>query len=92
VFFLNKNGIIFFSLLNKQALHFKSYYLTPKKLFAVLIKFLRPRADIWTPGVNLINVQMLGLRLRLKKASSGMDRGLRLTVIFESYKHDLQAY
>jgi len=45
-----------------------------------------------TPGVNLINVQRLGLRLRLKKASSGMDRGLRLTVIFESYKHDLQAY
>jgi hypothetical protein len=43
-------------------------------------------------GVNLINVQRLGLRLRLKKASSGMDSGLRLTGIFESYKHDLEAY
>ncbi len=43
-------------------------------------------------GVNLINVQRLGLRLRLKKASSGMDSGLRLTVIFDSYKHKLEAF
>jgi len=35
-------------------------------------------------GANLINIQRLGLRLRLKKASSGMDSGLRLTVIFDS--------
>jgi len=41
---------------------------------------------------NLINIQRLGLRLRLKKASTGMNRGLMLTVIFESYKHELDAY
>jgi len=28
-------------------------------------------------------------RLRLKKTSTSMDKGLRLTVIFESYKHEL---
>jgi len=27
----------------------------------------------FTPGANLINVQRLGLRLRLKKVSSSMD-------------------
>jgi len=30
--------------------------------------------------------------LKTKKASTGMHRGLRLTVIFESYKHELEAY
>jgi len=45
-----------------------------------------------TTVVNLIKVQRLGLRLRLKKASTGIHRGLRLTVIFESYKHELEAY
>ncbi len=39
-----------------------------------------------------MNVQRLGLRLRVKKASSSMDSGLRLAVIFESNKHDLEAY
>ena len=43
-------------------------------------------------GADLINVQRLGLRLRLEKASNGMRSGLRLTVIFESYKHELEAY
>jgi hypothetical protein len=42
-------------------------------------------------GVNLINIQRQGLRLRLEKASTGMHRGLRLAVIFESYKHRLEA-
>ena len=44
------------------------------------------------PGANLINIQRLGLKLRLKKASTGMHRGLRLAVIFASYKHELEAY
>jgi len=39
------------------------------------------------PGANLINIQRLGLRLRLKKPLPA----LRLTVIFESYKHDIEA-
>jgi len=43
-------------------------------------------------GANLINIQRLGLRLRLKKASTSIHRGLRLTVIFESYKHELESY
>jgi len=43
---------------------------------------------------NLINIQRLclSLRLELKKASSGMDSGLRFTVVIESYKHELEAY
>jgi hypothetical protein len=44
------------------------------------------------PGAILINIQRLDLRLRLKKASSGMDNGIRLAVILESYKYDLVAY
>ncbi len=36
----------------------------------------------YRPGANLMNIQRLGLRLGLKKASSCMDRGLSLTVIF----------
>jgi len=39
-----------------------------------------------------MNVQRLGLRLGLKEASNGMDSGLRVTVIYKSYKHDLEAY
>ncbi len=45
-----------------------------------------------TPGANLINIQRLGLRRRLKKASTGMHRGLRLTVIFQFLKLELAAY
>jgi len=45
-----------------------------------------------TSGANLINIQRLGLRLRLKKALTHMHRGLRLTFIFQSYKHELEAY
>jgi len=44
------------------------------------------------PGANFGNIQRLGLKLRLKKASTGMHRGLRLTVVFEFYKHELEAY
>ena len=44
------------------------------------------------PGGNLINIQQLGLRLRLEKGSKGMQIGLRLRTIFESYKHGLEAY
>jgi hypothetical protein len=43
------------------------------------------------PGVNLINIQRQGLRLRLEKASSGMKKGLRLAATFESYKHEVAA-
>ena len=39
---------------------------------------------------NLINIQRLGLGF--KKASTVMHKVLRLTVIFESYKHELEAY
>jgi hypothetical protein len=44
------------------------------------------------PGVNLINIQRQGLRLRLEKASTSMLVGLRLGATFESYKHRLEAY
>ncbi len=37
---------------------------------------------------NLINIQRLGLKI----ASTGIHKGLRVTVIFESYKHELEAY
>jgi len=48
---------------------------------------------VYISRANLINVKRLGLRLRLKtKASSSMDIGFWLTVISESYKHDLEAY
>ena len=43
-------------------------------------------------GANLINIQRLGLRLRLEKASTGMHSGLRLIIIFESYKHGFEAH
>jgi len=46
-------------------------------------------AQLWA---NLINNQRLGLRLRLKKSFTIMHRGLRLTVIFEFYKYELEAY
>jgi len=42
-------------------------------------KFARKNVDEidnCTPGANLINIQRLGLWLRLKKASTGMHRGL----------------
>jgi hypothetical protein len=50
------------------------------------------RTKILKFWANLINIQRLGLRLRPEKASTSMHRGLRLTVIFESYKHELEAY
>jgi len=40
-----------------------------------------------SPGANLINIQRRGLKYRLKKASIGKH-----TVIFESDKHQLEAY
>jgi hypothetical protein len=43
-------------------------------------------------GLNLINIQRQGLRLKLRKASTGMHVGLRLTATFKSYKHRLEAY
>jgi len=45
-----------------------------------------------SPGANLINIQRLGFRLWLNEASTGMHRGLKLTVVFESFKHELEAY
>jgi hypothetical protein len=44
------------------------------------------------PWVNLINIQLQGLRLRLEKTSTGMHVGFRLGTAFESYKHRLEAY
>jgi hypothetical protein len=54
--------------------------------------FKNAREKYGRSGLNLINIQRQGLRLRLEKASTGMHVGLRLTATFESYKHRLEAY
>jgi len=56
------------------------------------IKYRKEKPSIDLSGANLINIQRLGLRLKLKKASTGMHSSLRLTVIFESYNHELEAF
>ncbi len=63
-------------------------------IFRLIYSFSKVQIALirWLSGVNLINIQRLVLRLRLKKASTGIYRGLMLTVIFESYKHELEAY